>query len=281
LLAPALVANRATGAIGNPSGPHRPEPSRENTMPSAAAADAGDLPGFRRSIRVVPEARSVLAMLEDDIHCLAVILRHDGEKVLTVEPVAERMPWDTCPGATEKLIETFEHQPLCEVTARRDKKQNCTHLHDLAVLAAAHAHDREGFTYEIFASDPIEGVRILEIRRDGVSMHRWVERDGVLTEPAEIAGKSLFTLRDWINALEGGEQEAARVLQWASLVAHGRTMSMEEQSRAADLPPNCYTFQPERAKVAERIGERFDFSDGSRVPLAGFDDRMLAQLKEK
>jgi len=251
-------------------------------MPSTAAvADAGELPGYRRTIRIVPEARSVIAMLEDDIHCLAVILRHDREKVLGVEPVTERMPWNTCPGAAAKLVETFEGQLLSEVTARRDKKQNCAHLHDMAVLAAVHAHDREGFTYEIFASDPIEGVRILEIRRDWRSMHRWVERDGVLTESAEIAGKELFTLRDWINSLEGEEQEAARVLQWASLVAHGRTMSMEEQSSAADLPPNCYTFQPERAKVADRIGERFDFSDASRVPLAGFDDRMLARLKEK
>jgi hypothetical protein len=219
-------------------------------------------------------------MLEDDIHCLAVILRHDGERVLAVEPVTERMPWDTCPGAAAKLIETFEGEWLRDVTARRDKKQNCTHLHDMAVLAAAHAHDRDGLTYDIFASDPVDGVRVLEIRRDSESLHRWVERDGTLSEPGELAGKALFALRDWINTLEGAEQEAARVLQWGSLVAHGRTMSMAEQSHAADMPPNCYTFQPERAARAQRIGERFDFSDGSRVPLSRFGDRMLAQLMQ-
>jgi len=248
-------------------------------MPSTANASA--LAGYRRRIRIEPDEHAVLAMLEDDIHCLAVILRHDGERILAVEPVTERMPWDTCPGAAARLVETFEGLPLSEVTARRDKKQNCTHLHDMAVLAAAHAHDRQGLTYEIFASDPVEGERILEVRRDGVILHRWVERDGMLIEPAELAGKVLFTLRDWINSLEGEAQEAARVLQWASLVAHGRTMTMEEQSRAADLPPNCYTFQPERAAVAKRIGERFDFSGGSRVPLAGFGDRMLARLHEE
>lgn len=248
-------------------------------MPSTANAD--ERAGFRRRFRIEPAEHAVTAMLEDDIHCLAVILRHDGKRVLAVEPVIERMPWDTCPGAAAKLIETFEGQPLAEVTARRDKKQNCTHLHDLAVLAAAHAHDQEGLTYEIFASDPVDGERILEIHRDGESVHRWVERDGTLAEPPELAGAALFALRDWIGKLEGAEQEAARVLQWASLVAHGRTMTMEEQSRAADLPPNCYTFQPERAAIAQRIGERFDFSDGLRVPLAGFDDRMLARLTQE
>lgn len=245
-----------------------------------ATADAEELAGYRRRIRIEPAEHAVTAMLEDDIHCLAVILRHDGERVLAVEPVTERMPWDTCPGAAAKLIETFEGERLCDVTARRDKKQNCTHLHDMAVLAAAHAHDRDGLTYDIFASDPVEGVRVLEIRRDGETLHRWVERDGMLSEPEELAGKALFALRDWINALEGPEQEAARVLQWGSLVAHGRTMSMAEQSHAADMPPNCYTFQPERAASAQRIGDRFDFSDGSRVPLGEFDDRMLAQLMQ-
>jgi len=245
-------------------------------MPSEA--DAAHIPGYRRRIRIEPAPGAVLAMLEDDMHCLGVILRHDGEKVLAVEPDTERMPWNTCPGAAAKLVETFEGQPLSEVTARREKKQNCTHLHDLAVLAAAHAGDGQGLLYEVFASDPVDGERVLEVRRDGQCLHRWIERDGVLAEPAEIVGVHLMSLRDWINALPAEQQESARILQWCSLVAHGRTMTMEEQSRAADLPPNCYTFQPERAKVADRIGEQFDFSGGSRVPLGAIGDRMLERL---
>jgi hypothetical protein len=240
----------------------------------------GQPPGYRRRIRIEPAQGAVLAMLEDDLHCMAVILRHDGETVLAVEPVTERMPWDTCPGAGAKLVETFAGQPLSEVTARREKRANCTHLHDLAVLAAAHAHDERGLIYEISASDPIEGRRILELRRDGELRLRWIEQDGVLVEPASAAGQALLALRDWIGALPALEQEPARVLQWASLVAHGRTMPMEEQSRAADLPPNCYTFQPERAPVAKRVGRRIDFSEGPVTPLAGFGDRMIARLKQ-
>lgn len=246
----------------------------------ATITDARSVPGYRRHIRLVPEDGAVLAMLEDDIHCMAVILRHDGQRVTAVEAEPERMPWDVCPGAVGQLTATFAGQPLSEVTARREKKLNCTHLHDLAVLAAAHAKDPGGLLYEIAVSDPVDGRRILELRRDGALAHRWIEDEGVLVEPAAMAGQSLLTLRDWIGTLRGAAQEGARILQWASLVAHGRTMPLEQQSLAADLPPNCYTFQPERAKYANRTGARYDFSDGKRVPLAGFDDRMTARLKQ-
>jgi hypothetical protein len=242
---------------------------------------AFDLPGFRRRTRVEPVPGAVLAMVEDDIHCMAVVLRHDGDKVVSVEPVTERMPWDTCPGATARLIETFSSLPLDQVTARRDKKQNCTHLHDLAVLAASHAGDASGIVFDIAASDPVGGQRILEIRRNGSLLHRWIEQDGTLVSPDEIVGQTLLTMREWIGSLEGDAQEAARLLQWGSLVAHGRTMPIEDQSLASALPPNCYTFQPERAAQAKRVGDRFDFSEGTRVPLGGFGDTMLAALDEQ
>jgi Protein of unknown function (DUF2889) len=250
-------------------------------MPEHASLDA--LPGFRR--RIVVEAREgvVLAMLEDDIHCLAVVLRHDGARVTAVEPQFERLPWTTCPGAQSKLVETFAGLPLGEVTARRDKKQNCTHFHDMAVLAAAHAFGHAGergrVVYDIVATDAVDDLRSLEIRRDGAVVHHWSELGGKLCEPAEVAGKTLFTLRDWIGTLAGVEQEAARLLQWAAIVAHGRTMPLEDQSVASDISPNCYTFQPERAVHAIRNGERRDFSLGAPEPLDTFGVRMLAAIK--
>ena len=245
-------------------------------MPEHPSLDA--LPGFRRRIVVEPREGAVLAMLEDDIHCLAVVLRHDGARVTSVEPQFDRLPWTTCPGAMAKLVETFAGLPLSEVTARRDKKQNCTHFHDMAVLAAAHAGDRGGVVFDIVATDAVDDLRSLEIRRDGAVVHRWTERGGRLSEPAEVAGKTLFTLRDWIGTLAGVEQEAARLLQWAAIVAHGRTMPLEEQSVASDISPNCYTFQPERAVHAIRIGELRDFSLGAPEPLGSFGNRMLAEI---
>ena len=237
-----------------------------------------DKPGYHRWIRVEPVAGAVLAMLEDDLHCLGVILRHDSAVVTGIDAVADRLPWDTCPGAAAKLVATFTGLPLAEVTARRDKKSNCTHFHDLAVLAAAHARDDAPLAFDIVATDPEDGIRLLEIRRNGEPVHNWTERDGTLCDPAALAGLSLLTLRDHIAALSGIEQEAARLLQWASLVAHGRTMPDHLQSRASDLPANCYTLQPERAASAQRVGRTADFSAGTRVPLAGFGETMRARL---
>ncbi|MCW1431184.1 DUF2889 domain-containing protein [Novosphingobium sp. JCM 18896] len=236
-----------------------------------------DLPGYRRRIRIEPRAGVVLAMLEDDMHCMAVTLRHEGGVVSAVEPVMQRAPWTTCPGARAQLVATFAGQPLAEITAKREKRANCTHLHDLAVFAAAHA-DGAPLVYDVLVSDPIEGERLLELRRDGEPLLLWREHMGVIVEPASASGLMLHQLRDWIATLPADLQEPARVLQWAGLVAHGRTIPIEQQSRATDLPPNCYTFQPERAVAAQRVGALRDFNAGDAEPLDGLAVEQLARL---
>lgn len=240
-----------------------------------------DLSGYRRRIRIEPRgdtnAGVVLAMLEDDMHCMAVTLRHAGGVVSAVEPVMQRAPWTTCPGARAQLVATFAGQPLTEITAKREKRANCTHLHDLAVFAAAHA-DGAPLVYDVLVSDPIEGERLLELRRDGAPVLLWREHAGLIVEPVTANGLMLHQLRDWIAKLPVDLQEPARVLQWAGLVAHGRTIPLEQQSRATDLPPNCYTFQPERAVTAERVGELRDFNEGKGEPLDRIAAERLARL---
>ena len=218
---------------------------------------------------IEPGPGAVRAMLEDDMHRMLARISHDGARVLAIEARIERAPWTTCPSAVEMLQRTFAGCLLAEVSARRDKPSNCTHLHDLAVLAAAHAADGAQTVFEVFASDPIDGERVLEIRRNGEVEWRWIECDEILSAPAEISGKTLLTLRDWIAGLEGQAKESARLLQWASLVAHGRTLPMERQSDASALPPSCYTLQPDRAAIAKRIGSPVDFSSAARRPLEG------------
>lgn len=245
-------------------------------MDEGEVQDPATVAGYRRFVRVEPAAGEVVAMLEDDLHCMAVRLRHDGETVLAVAPLTDRAPWNICPGAQAVLVDTFTGVALSEVTARRDKKQNCTHLHDLAVLAAAHAGDEAALEYRIYASDPDHGARVLEIRRDGRWLHRWVERNGVLAAPAEISGLTLLSLRDWIAGLVGEAQEAARLLQWASLVAHGRAMTRQQRRAAAGMQPSCYAFQPERVESVDFWQEPKDFSSGDRMPLDGIHDRFAA-----
>ena len=244
------------------------------------------LPGYRRRIRIEPRVSEgggvVLAMLEDDMHCMAVTLRHADGVVTEVEAVMDRAPWTTCPGARAKLVETFAGQKLEDVNVRREKRQNCTHLHDLATFAAAHAADPRPLVYDILVSDPADGERLLELRRDGTRMLHWRERNDLLVEPEAAAGLPLPALRDWIATLPEDEQEPARVLQWAGLVAHGRSMSMEaQQAIAANMPASCYTFQPERIVDAIRNGPTRDFSDGSNLPLDRFGDKEFARVHRR
>jgi hypothetical protein len=232
-----------------------------------AAMALGVLPGYRRRFRVTPAAGWVKAELEDDMHCMAVLLRHRDGVVTAVEAEQDRAPWNTCGGAMDQLVQTFAGQRLEGFADRGEKTLNCTHLYDLAQLAAAHAQDQAPIIYDILVSDPVEGRRRMELRRDGAPLMRWVEEDGRLVEPAEIAGLTLLTLSPWISSLDPARQEPARLLRWGGLVAHGRTLPFEEQSDATRMPPNCYTFQPEQAVHARRIGKSRDFSTGHEEPL--------------
>lgn len=243
------------------------------------APDIASLPGYRRSTRVVPFPGAVVAMMEDDMHCMAVILRHDGRCVTGVEPNQQRAPWTTCPGAEAELVATFTDCPLEEVSVRRERLRNCTHLHDLAVLAAAHAQNDQPVDYAMFVSDPQDGRRRLEIRRDGAPVWRWTEQDGRFTSPTAIKGQTAFTLRDWIATLPPAEREAARLLQTAAVISHGRTMPLSEQSDAIRMAPSCHTFQPAQAAVARRIRVPMDFSGGGRRPLQGFAETVLAPFQ--
>lgn len=234
-------------------------------------------PGYRRRIAITPAAGTVTAALEDDFHCMAVRLDHDGAAITAVHPQTERAPWTTCPDARDTLIATFTGLPLDAAAAPREKRHNCTHLYDLAVLAAAHARDPAPFVYEVSVSDPDEGETTTQVHANGHLVHRWQIRDMALTAPPEIASLPLTKLRDWIATLPPPQAEAARVLQWASMVAHGRQMTNWPSFTGDQMPANCYAFQPERAAQAIRVGPRYDFSTGPGAPLDHFDGQSFAQ----
>ena len=176
----------------------------------------------------------------------------------------QRAPWQTCPGAVDELQQTFNGVPLERFAARGAKKTNCTHLHDLAVLAAAHASDREPIVFDILASDPVEGRREAQLRRNGETLLHWRLNGDKFESPEPLSGMTLFDqLRSWTDGLDPVRQEAARLLRWGAILAHGRTIPWERQADASRLPVgNCYTFQPERHAIAKRIGAVRDFSHG-------------------
>ena len=226
------------------------------------------LPGFRRRFRITPKPNCVRAEVEDDYHCMTVTIHHQGGVANTIEPEIHRAPWSTCPGAIEQLKQTFSGVALDAFAERGEKKANCTHLHDLATLGAAHSSELEPLTYDVLVSDPVDGRREAELRRNGVKQLRLVLMNGQVTEPAEFAGATLDKLGPWIASVTPELQEAARVLRWGTMIANGRSIPIERQSDASRMPVgNCFTFQPQMRIAAKRIGKIRDFSNGTGEPL--------------
>jgi hypothetical protein len=210
----------------------------------------------------------VQAEVEDDFHRMSVTLRHRDGVATQIDAVMERAPWTTCPGAVRQLQSTFTGVALADFAERGEKRENCTHLHDLATLAATHAFDATPLVYDVVVSDPVNGRNEALVRRNGETLLHWKLEGGVVTRPAEMAGLTLDRLGRWIASLSPQLQEAARVLRWGAMIAHGRSIPLERQSDATRMPVgNCYTFQPDRRNAARRIGEIRDFSRGSAQPL--------------
>jgi hypothetical protein len=228
------------------------------------------LPGFRRRIRITPLPGAVRSEVEDDYHCMRVTVQHDGVHAIRLDVLMDRVPWTTCPGAAERLQQTFTGVALTAFAARGEKRDNCTHLHDLAVLAAAHAADSQATVFDILVSDAIDGKRRVELRRNSVTELSWIDSAGIVVEPAEMAGLALEKLRPWIESLEPGRREGARLLQWGAILANGRNYAVHKQSDASTLAVGrCYTFQPQRVKEARRMATIRDFSNGTAQPLEG------------
>jgi hypothetical protein len=236
---------------------------------ASEAAGGGDLPGFRRRFRATNGPGWAQCEFEDDYHRMVVTIAHEGGVATAVSSEMPRSPWTTCPGASLQLAQTFTGAALAQFPARGEKAANCTHLHDLALLAAAHAFDEAPLVYDVLVSDPVDGERHAEIRRDGVTLMHWVEARRRIVKPAEIAGKELMELRDWIKSLDPARQEAARMLRWAAIMSYGRGLPSGGLSDDPWRRPmgRCYTFSAGMVEKARPIGEVLDFSRGERELL--------------
>lgn len=229
--------------------------------------------GYRRDILITPQDGYVTAALEDDYHAMLVALHHDNETITRVESRMVREPWTTCPGAVTVLADTFTGVALMAASKRGEKRTNCTHLHDLSTLAAAHALDGEPTHYQIAVSDVSDGVSHAVVRRNAEDRLHLSHTGGVLSDPTELAGVSVFAMREWIAALDSAAQEeAARLLQWGTIVAMGRTIDWSQPYDASAMPPNCYNFQPGRRDDAVRLTAHIrDFTDGTARAFDRFD----------
>jgi hypothetical protein len=231
------------------------------------------LPGYRRRFVVTPDAGQVRAQLEDDYHCMSVTICHADGVATAVEGIMHRAPWTTCPGAEAMLSATFSGVPLVAFAARGEKASNCTHLHDLATLAAAHAGDVQPTVYDVLMSDPVDRISRAELRRDGAVVFAWTLDYFTIVAPDEVAGIELMKLKPLLERLDPQGQEAAKILRWGIMVGSGRMIPLENQSDATKMPSNCFTFQPAVKVKAQRVGVIRDFSIGTARLLDGQEHR--------
>lgn len=238
---------------------------------------------YRRRIRLVSDGSRVRADLEDDFHRFAVEFVHDGARVVDARAIAERFPWETCPGAgsrIEALVGTTLLPRAVDLAEHTDSRLHCTHLYDLAALALAHgAAGRERRQYDIAVPDRDDWKTRATLHRDGALVLDWELDARTIRSPEPFSGLSLRgrAFLDWIHEhLDADEAEAALVLRRAVYIAIGRATDLDGIASAADVTPlagaSCHSMQPDVAPGALRVkGSTRQFSASSQALLADLD----------
>lgn len=234
---------------------------------------------YRRRIEMRARTGEVRIDMVDDFHQFSLTLHHERDAISHIEADPIRIPWVTCPAAVEPLHRmqgapiSADLGELYEFTAAREQ---CTHLHDLACLAALHAA-RAGATgqtrrrYDAALPDRVDGKTHPSLRRDGEVVLEWdLEKYNIVSAtPNQFAGYNLASgklRRAIFQQSDPDVGEAAFVLQRAIFIGTGRMHDFEAMPSAAVFASviggACHSFAPERAHQALRVHDTVrDFTD--------------------
>jgi len=222
---------------------------------------------FRRRIRLWKEGRLLRGALEDCNHGFTVAITHDGKKITAVAGGPERIPFNTCSGAIkplQRLVGCDLGLNAQALLTHAGPRANCTHWLDLAVLTIVHGSRAEPvreYDVEVADENPNGDPQIVRVLRNGVLIHEWLSKDGVIVSPGPMQGVTLFqgfSSRAAAAFTDADELEAALVLQKGNFVGQARRFdliklvgqgaSTEEMMRGA-----CFTYSAERSEGAFRL----------------------------
>lgn len=220
---------------------------------------------YRRRLRLRVAKRRVDVELEDSNHGFCLHLLHDRQRVLKADAEVIRHPFITCVEAAERL------QPLVGIDLQIDSAAlrqrlpqgaNCTHLHDMALLALAHAGEPPGFVrlYDISVDDERAGLTAMRIDCDGEPVHAWQVKNDAMVEPLEHAGRPVKRgFYAWVSQHYCDMPlEAAVALQRGYYVAQSRRvvrLPFQDFPASADNMPDgtCYSYNYDVVARALRI----------------------------
>ncbi|MDR2857283.1 MAG: hypothetical protein LBV50_05485 [Novosphingobium sp.] len=233
-------------------------------------------PGFWRRIVLYPGGHSSIggwigAALEDDMHRFHIRIDHVEGRIAAVAARAMRHPWSACPGAAGFIAGDLTGELLADV-ARRDPSQHCTHLYDLAILAAAHAGDTAPTRYDMKVADRVEDRTTATLAENEVEKLRW-----------QLVGTAIAGTDRNLRQLSGWKQELPpREAEWTTLLRRAVFVSGARQYRAPSLAETatmnrgrmgvCYNYQMPQAETSTRTPDwHRDFSETGHEPLADLD----------
>ena len=169
--------------------------SATDTRAFEQAAHYGQGVALRR-IRLTTSPGVALAEMEDHAHAMRCRIHHAAGRITAVDSEFLRYPLTTCPGA-ETVLRELVGEPI-NVSAREffgggKARRNCTHMFDLAWLAARHATRQDTVRdYLMTIPDAPQGHGEAVLRRDGDILLRWHLQDDVIVDPAPFVGRHLY-----------------------------------------------------------------------------------------
>jgi hypothetical protein len=228
-----------------------------------------------------PAPGRVCLAMEDTFHAFQITLTHEGGTVSSVVGRWERHPLTSCAGAGEALqqmVGTPLSDSLAAITSRTDARQQCTHMYDMACLAALHAHQgRPDLRFDVLVpdADTFDGAVTATLSTNGQpQLSLTISSDWQIAEPAALRGVSVLKgFMKWVGAhLPAEDYPLYFMLQKALFVSGGQRLdlgAMDDQPGHLSGPPagTCFGSQPERYADARRAGppRRFDRSNAHEV----------------